>query len=268
MTGNALDLQSRLSPCLEWIFAEAEKIEDRIAAAAKNGMRQVEFWYWRRRSVDSLVEALGLAGIGVSAVVVDPQANIADRNTHKVWLENVLASAEVAAHLGSPILVATTGARVMDGPNDREQLKVASEALAEAARLAESHGVRLALEPLNDRTDHPGTLLTSSLLAGDIIDIVGSKALGILFDIYHSHAMGEDVVAMIEALGSRIIHVQVADDPGRNEPGSGRIAWGPVMMALQRIGYEGKIGLEYRPTRSSAESVMSTLQALSHSAQS
>jgi hydroxypyruvate isomerase len=254
--------EERLSPCLEWIFAENEAVEDRVAAAAKFGLKQVEFWFWRKRGVEQLEKALEANGVGVSAVVVDPQANIAASGTHQTWLKNVEDSASVAARLHSQVLVATAGLRIVDGRSDAEQLEVVTDAFSNAAAIAADHGVRIALEPLNDRVDHPGTLLTSSVVAAELIDRVDSPSLGILLDVYHSHAMGEDVVKVVHALGPRIFHVQVADDPGRNEPGTGHIAWVPVLAALDEVGYEGSIGLEYKPSMPSAESVSFTTQAL------
>jgi hydroxypyruvate isomerase len=262
MTGPPETIDQRLSPCLEWIFAEADGIEGRVAAAADGGVRQVEFWYWRRRDIDLLEAALHHHRLGVSAVVVDPQANIADRRTHERWLVAVKESSEVAARLGSPILVVTAGLRLVPGPPDPEQLEVVTEALQAAAPIAENHGIKVALEPLNDKVDHPGTLLTSSLTALEIVERVGSPALGVLLDVYHSHAMSEDLAAVIAKLSSCIAHVQVADDPGRHEPGTGKVPWGEVLTSLETVGYSGSIGLEYKPTMPSAESVSFTAQVL------
>ncbi|HXW80256.1 MAG TPA: TIM barrel protein [Acidimicrobiales bacterium] len=261
MTTTSRDIGQRVSPCLEWLFAEPEAIEDRVAAAAKQHLRQVEFWYWRRRDVDHLAKALHDNGVGVSAVVVDPQANIADRTTHDPWLANVRDSAEVAAHLHSPILVATAGQRV-EAASEDEQLRAVTDAFTAAAAIAADHNVTLALEPLNDRVDHRGTLLTSSFAALDLVEEVGSPALGILLDVYHSHAMGEDVPAVIRRLGPHIAHIQVADDPGRHEPGTGTVPWAAVLTALDDVGYQGSIGLEYKPTMPSADSVTFSLRAL------
>ena len=262
MTGTTKTIDQRLSPCLEWIFAEPDAIEERVAAAAESGMHQVEFWYWRRRDIDRLEAALHDHRLGVSAVVVDPQADIADRSAHERWLGAVKESSEVAARLGSPILVATAGPRLVAGPPEREQLEAVTVALQAAASIAGGHGVKVALEPLNDKVDHPGTLLTSSLTALEVVERVGSPALGILLDIYHSHAMGEDLTAVIAELSWHIAHVQVADDPGRHEPGTGKVPWGEVLGALENVGYSGSIGLEYKPTMPSAESVSFTSQVL------
>lgn len=255
------EIRSRLSPCLEWIFAESEDFAARLLAAREHDLGYVEFWYWRRRGADELKAARDAAGIGISAIVVDPQAPIADRANHKEWLANVAESAKVASDLGSPILVATAGAR-MDTASVSDQMDAVYEALAGAAEIAGDNGVRIALEPLNDRVDHPGTLLTSSLVAGELVDKVGADSLGILLDIYHAFAMGEDVPQVVAQLGARIAHVQVADHPGRHEPGTGEIPWAEVMKALDGAGYRGPIGLEYKPTMPSPESLALAVAAL------
>jgi hydroxypyruvate isomerase len=261
VTTAANSMEARVSPCLEWLFTEADAVDDRVAAAAKENIHQVEFWYWRNRDVTHLAKTLHDNGVGVSAVVVDPQADVADPATHDVWLGNVRDSAETATRLHSPVLVATAGLRV-PGYTDEEELRTVTEAFRSAAGIAAGHNITIALEPLNDRVDHPGTLLTSSLVALEIVEQVGSPALGILLDVYHSHAMGEDVPSVIRRLGSHISHVQVADDPGRNEPGTGTVPWPGVLAALDEVGYNGSVGLEYKPTMPSAESVAFTLQTL------
>lgn len=242
------------SPCLEWIFAEHAHLQDRFADAAANGFSFGEFWYWRGRDIDEVERSLNRNAISVSAMVVDPPADIASPETHTAWLGAVEDSATVASRLSCGILVATAGNRLPNGAPDGEQLQTVKAALSKAAAIAERHGIRVAIEPLNDRVDHRGTLLASSLAAGRLVDEIGSPALGILLDIYHSHVMEEEVAEVIKALGQRIYHVQVADDPGRHEPGTGTICWPGVLTALDAAGYDGPIGLEYKPTMPSAES--------------
>jgi hydroxypyruvate isomerase len=255
------DLKRRFSPCLEWIFADPVAIEDRMAAAAASGLSQVEFWSWRERGVDRLADALHNAGVGISALVVEPPEDIGDPTRHRDWLNSVEQSAKVAVRLGSPVLVAIAG-RPSSGIPEHQQLRAMTEALAAAAAIAGDHGVKIALEPLSNQDGQALELLTSSSTALEVVGEVDSPSLGILFDVYHSHVMGEDVPKTIRLLGSHIIHVQVADNPGRNEPGTGRISWEPVLSALDEIGYDGVIGLEYKPTMSSAESVGFTARVL------
>jgi sugar phosphate isomerase/epimerase len=141
----ALSVEERLSPCIEWIFAEAGEFEDRVAAAAGHGFKQVEFWYWRKRGVDRLATALETSRVGVSAMVVDPQADIADPRVHEMWLKSVEESAAVAAQLGSPVLVVTAGRRagrslLGSRPSNAKQLESVTAALARAAAIGAAHG--------------------------------------------------------------------------------------------------------------------------------
>jgi len=96
----------------------------------------------------------------------------------------------------------------------------------------------------------------------DIIEEVDRQGVKLLYDMYHSTAMGE---LPEEVLGDRIHlvgHVQVADSPGRREPGSGNIDWPQYMRILKAKGYAGAIGLEYRPTGDSLESIRLTYKSL------
>lgn len=116
-----------------------------------------------------------------------------------------------------------------------------------AARLGEA-GVRLLIEPINKRVDIPGFFLTNTRQALEIIGKVGSDNLYLQYDIYHMQVMEGNLARTIEANLSRIAHVQVADSPGRHEPGTGEINWSFLLPCLDRIGYDGWVGAEYRPS--------------------
>jgi hydroxypyruvate isomerase len=115
-----------------------------------------------------------------------------------------------------------------------------------AAPRFEAAGITLLIEPINTR-DMPGFFLSSTRQALDIIDDVASKNLWVQYDIYHMQIMGEDVAATIEEHLSRIAHLQLADVPGRHEPGTGGIDFGALLTDIDRIGYSGWIGCEYIP---------------------
>jgi hydroxypyruvate isomerase len=115
-------------------------------------------------------------------------------------------------------------------------------AAAEAARA----GVRLLIEPINDR-DIPGYFLNYSSQAIDIMDEVGSDNVALQYDIYHMQIMEGDLAPTMERLLGRIGHMQLADTPGRHEPGTGEINYPFLFDHLDRIGYPGWIGCEYRP---------------------
>ncbi len=118
--------------------------------------------------------------------------------------------------------------------------------LAWAAEQAQAAGVVIVIEPINHR-DMPGFLLNTTGQAADLIEAVGSEHLRLLFDVYHCQVTEGDVTSRMKALLPIIGHIQVADVPARNEPGTGEIGWDYVFRQMDAIGYDGWVGCEYRP---------------------
>ncbi|GAB4067283.1 hydroxypyruvate isomerase [Ancylobacter sonchi] len=114
-----------------------------------------------------------------------------------------------------------------------------------APRIKEA-GLKLLIEPINTR-DIPGFFLNYTKQAKAIIEEVGSDNLFIQYDIYHMQIMEGDLARTIEANLAQIAHVQLADNPGRNEPGTGEINYGFLFKHLDAIGYTGWVGCEYKP---------------------
>ena len=114
-----------------------------------------------------------------------------------------------------------------------------------AARL-KTAGIKLLIEPINTR-DMPGFFLTGTRQAADVIAAAGSDNAFIQFDIYHMTIMQEDVAATIERYLPMIAHMQLADVPGRHEPGTGGIDYDTLLPFIDRAGYTGWIGCEYKP---------------------
>ncbi len=120
-----------------------------------------------------------------------------------------------------------------------ENLKFAADALAK-------ENIRLVIEAINTM-DIPGFYLDTTRHGLAIIDAVGSDNLFLQYDIYHMQIMEGDLARTIERNLARIGHIQLADNPGRNEPGTGEINYPFLFGHLDRIGYRGWIGCEYRP---------------------
>lgn len=245
----------RASPCIEWIFAEEHAdIADRVRAVKAAGLELAEFHLWRDKPIDAIVSALEESGVRLSGICVDPRRSIVDPAQLGEFLDAVSDSLVTAKKLGSPPMIIASGFN-REGVSPQEHFDAAVSALKQAAALAETAGVMLVLEPLNDRIDHPGMYLVSTTLGLDLVAAVNSPNLRLLYDVYHSTVMGED---MEEVLGDRIHlihHVQVADMPGRNEPGTGEVDWAAKIGLLRRLGYSGDIGLECRPSLPGLESV-------------
>lgn len=120
-----------------------------------------------------------------------------------------------------------------------ENLRYAADALAK-------HHIKLLIEPINTR-DIPGFFLTGTEQALQIISEVGSENLFIQYDIYHMQIMEGDIAPTMKRHLGRIAHIQLADSPGRNEPGTGEINYPFLFRYLDEIGYRGWIGCEYKP---------------------
>src|SRR6185437_7269711 len=142
---------------------------------------------------------------------------------HGFFLAGVAASLVVAQRLGTRLLIAQAG-NVVAGATRAAQHQALVDGLRRAADIVAGTGVVIALEPLNDRVDHPGYFLTSTTEGLDIVDEVGRSEIKLLYDIYHSAVMDEPIEVLANRV-DRIAHVHLADTPGRHEPGTGKLDW-------------------------------------------
>jgi hydroxypyruvate isomerase len=264
---------TRYSACIEWLFADALSLPplpgtpeanivqqmavsfpDRIRAAKAAGLDAVEFWHWSNKDLDAIKAALEETGLPLAGILCEPIAKITDPETHPAFLEGVQNSLKAAKSLGTRMMIAQTGDDRPGIPREAQHAALV-RVLKEAARLLEDSGVIIALEPLNDRVDHPGYYLTSTVEALDIVDEVDRPEIRLLYDIYHSAMMGEHIEDVLEGRLDRVVHVHLADTQGRGEPGSGALDWRARLDWLDEHGYAGFVGLEYRPTRDTLESL-------------
>jgi hydroxypyruvate isomerase len=137
-------------------------------------------------------------------------------------------------------------------PGDLE--KVLVENLKFAALRCADAGIRLLIEPIN-LNDIPRFFLSTTDHAEQILHKVGSDNLYIQYDFYHMQIMQGDLIATFARLQDRIAHVQVADNPGRREPGTGEINYPFIFAELDRLGYDGWVGCEYKPSSGTSESL-------------
>lgn len=244
-----------LSPCLEWLFADGGRpFPERIRAAAAAGFSQVEFWTARDKDVEKIGEALRETALTVTCFVSEPTGRLVDPETHAAFLWGIQQSTELAVRLNARNLIVVSGdaRRDVERSSQRDAL---TEALKRAAPIASVGGVRLLLEPLNTRVDHPGYFLDSTAEGLDVIRDVNDPSVRLLYDLYHSVVMGEDPHHVLAGSGHLVGHVHIADAPGRHEPGTGTIDWPLQLAALRKAGYSGPIGLEYQPSRDTVSSL-------------
>ncbi len=252
----------QLSACIEMLFtAESPDPADRIRLARAAGADAVEFWRWSDKDLGAIGAALKETGLPLAGMVAEPFATLTDPADHGRFLDGLDDSIAVAQSLGCPVLIAQAGP---DQPEvDRRTQRAALVAVLRAAgeRLA-GPGIRLGVEPLNTRVDHPGYFLPSTTEALDIIGEAGRPEIGLVFDLYHSGVMEEDLERVLAGRVDRLVHVHVADHPGRHEPGSGWLRLREGVHWLLGQGYTGRIGLEFRPTIASAAALTASRMAL------
>ena len=244
-----------LSPCLELLFTEADDdVADRVRAAHSAGYRAGEIWSWRDKDVPALQRALQETGLLLQTMCTDPMTRIVDPATHEEFLAGLQDSISLAEQLGSPYLVVTAGDELPQ-VSRADQRDAVISVLRRAAQLLEGHPVTLLLENLNSRVDHVGTFCDSTANVIDILRQVDSPHVKLLYDAYHSLVMEEDPQQVLQGNVDLLGHIQIADVPGRHEPGSGTHNWQALLQLFNDMGYRGRIGLEYRPTGTTEESL-------------
>ncbi|MFD8798855.1 TIM barrel protein [Streptomyces atroolivaceus] len=256
---------------LSILFTELPLLE-RPAAAAAAGFTAVELWWpWTetptpaQAELDALKKALDDAGtqlVGLNFYAgrlpgPDRGALSLPGEESDRFRANIDVAADFAASVGCKALNALYGNRV-EGVEPAVQDELALENLVLAARAAHRIGATLLIETLND-TESPLYPLVSAPAGIEVIDRV-NEATGLgnatfLLDLYHLSMNGEDLSQVIKAYAAKTGHVQIADNPGRGAPGTGSLPLERLLDELTEAGYDGWVGLEYKPgDRPSAES--------------
>ena len=242
---------------LTMMFNEVEFL-DRFAAAAAAGFRGVEYLFPYPYPKEVLAEKLARHGL-TQALHNLPAGDWAKGERGVACLpgregefrDGVAAAIAYAKALDCGMLNCLVGIAPMDA-DDRlvrstlvGNLRYAAKALAEA-------GIKLLVEPINGY-DIPGFYLTGSRQTLALFDEVGEANLWLQYDIYHMQRSEGELAATMQALLPRIAHVQIADNPGRNEPGTGEINYDFLFRRLDEIGYSGWVGCEYKPRAATQE---------------
>ena len=152
---------------------------------------------------------------------------------------------QACARAGLPNLICFSGNR--RGQSDEEGLEVCAEGIRQVIATAEKEKVTLCIELLNSKVDHPDYQCDRTAWGVELVRRVGSERFKLLYDIYHMQIMEGDLAPTIEKNLKLIPHMQLADTPGRHEPGTGEINYAFLLDFIDRTGYQGWVGCEYKP---------------------
>lgn len=241
----------RLCANLSMMFNEVPFL-DRFAAAARAGFKGVEFLFPYDHPADEIrsrLDANGLEQVLFNAPPGDwgggerGTASLPGRQAE--FRDGVKRALEYADALGNQFVHVMAGIPAKDlAPVTAAAIYAAN--LAWAAEQAHAAGVKLVIEPINHR-DMPGFHLNTMAQGAALIEAIGRDRIGLQFDIYHCQVTEGDVTKRMEAFMPVIAHMQIADVPGRHEPGTGEIGWEFVFERIEALDYAGWIGCEYRP---------------------
>lgn len=241
----------RFAANLSMLFCEVPFL-DRFAAARRAGFPAVEFTFPYEHPPEEVARAARDAGVEVALFNMPPgdwargdRGMACDPGRAGEFREGVRKALEYARALSCARLHAMAGVRPAGVPEEAlraayvESLRFAGAALA-------AHGMTLLVEGLNPR-DVPGYYLVRSAEAFARMDEAAVPNLRYQYDVYHMQIVEGDLAPTLERHLARIGHVQIADTPGRHEPGTGEINYRFLLRHLDRIGYPGLVGCEYRP---------------------
>jgi hydroxypyruvate isomerase len=227
----------------------------RFQAAADNGFSAVEMWFpydWPIDVVAAHTREAGLPCVAINA----PPGDIAQGDfgfaavpsRRRAFIASIAQALEYADALNARAVHVLAGmhADVRCQPAENPTYM---EHMREAAALCAKHQKTMLIEPLN-AIDRPGYLMSRQAEARAVVDALGLPNVKIMYDLYHAQMSGEDLVENLRLNWAILGHVQIADAPGRHEPGTGQIDFHAVFAELQQRQYRGFIGCEYKPAKS------------------
>jgi hydroxypyruvate isomerase len=246
----------RFSANLSMLFCEHPFL-DRFEHAAKAGFRAVEFQFpyaFPVSDIQSRLKAHGLDGVLHNLPAGDWQTgergiacHPARANEFKAGVRQGIQYAKV---LGVQQLNCLVG-QAPSGVAEQEVRRTLLDNLRYAARALQENGLKLLIEPINT-FDVPGFFINRTKQASDLLDELDATNAYIQYDAYHAQRMEGELAATLQTFLPRIAHIQVADNPGRHEPGSGEINYAYLFTLLDRLGYDGWVGCEYHPATDTA----------------
>ena len=244
----------QLSFCIDMMFADMDFYE-KFDAVKSCGFDTIEFWKWTNKDIDKVKKLLGDNNMRLSIFNIDSRdeklsydlsRGIINDGRVDEFLSALRESIPVYKKIGASAMIVLIGE---NAPFNKENVKKCLEA---AIPLLEENNVNLIVEPLNS-FDRVGYSMPFATPVFELLREINNPHIKMLYDIYHQNMMGDFDINQIKENIDLIGHFHVADCPGRHEPGTGNNDYVSIIKEINRLDYNGFIGLEYRATKPDSE---------------
>ena len=221
---------------------------ERLKKSAELGFPAVEFWPWRGKDLDAIGKTCAESNLQIAQFTAwGFRPGLNDPKNHDKFVQEIEASCKVAKQLNVKKMC-VVGGDDQKGMTQEQMHANIIAGLKRAAPIAAEHEVMLILEPMNIRVDHKGHCLYGSPAAVRICREVNSPFVKINWDLYHMHISEGDLCGHLKEGWDQVGYLQLADHPGRHEPGTGEIYYNRVLKEAYDLGYRDFVGLECTPS--------------------
>jgi hydroxypyruvate isomerase len=259
----------KASVCIEMIYTEVPFL-DRIKFAADQGFDAVEFWNWDNKDMPAIKKTAEESGIKIATFQSNRGGTLIHPDQRKHFIKGIKKSLAMANEMNCSTMFILTDELGDDRSvkfqfpelSEKEKYDSVIDGLKEIATSAETAGVTLVLEPLNNLVDHPGYWLKTAEKGFEVVRKVNSPNIKLLFDIYHQQVTEGNIIDRLTNNLDAIGHVHIADVPGRHEPGTGELNYRVILNKLRTAGYDRFVGLEFSPTVESMKAAAHSLNLI------
>lgn len=238
----------RPSVCFDAVF-EGVDVETALTQIKACGINAFEFWCWWEKDLDQIFELKSKLELDVASCCTK-FISLTDPSLRDEYVQGVNDSVAAAQKIGCTTLISQVG-DFRHGISREEQHQSIVDGLIAVKPILEAADIRLVIEPLNEKVDHPGYFLIHSDESFEIVDEVASDNVKVVFDIYHQQISEGNLLPNIMPNLSRIGHFHAAGNPGRHELTLGEINYPEIFRVIGESDFDGFVGLEYWPVQDS-----------------
>lgn len=245
-------------------------IEEKLDMAARAGIQSVqlvgEHTQWTDAEIERVKKLLRSLRLGIDALSAVPNwsrepVSMLDPAQRQNLLAEVEKNVLAARKLEVPMLLLMSG-NTLSGRSHEEQWASLVEGCKRAGELAARHNVKLIVEPLNNKVNHKGFFLASCVDGLRLMGEVDNPHVRLLFDIYHEQVQIGNVIRTIQEAAAVTEVFHVADNPGRNDPGTGELNYANIYRAIAKSGFRGVIAMEYLPLGEPVKSLIKSVDEM------